>query len=77
MADPTFFNCPHCTYAFRGDDPRYAVPPGKINLIIVCPGCRSMVRRWAPGYPKQSKGCLIAVAIIIAIAIYFVFFAGK
>jgi uncharacterized membrane protein YwzB len=38
-----------------------------------------MIRRWAPGYPKQSRGCMVAIAIIIAIAIavYFVFFKGK
>lgn len=64
-------------YAFRGNDPRYAVPAGKSHRILVCPGCRSMVRRWAPGYPKKSKGCLVAIVILIAIVAYFVFFKAR
>jgi hypothetical protein len=77
MNEPESFRCPHCMYAFRGDDPRYAVLPGESHRIIVCPGCRSMVRRWASGHPKKSKGCMVAIAIIIAIIVYFVCFKAS
>lgn len=77
MNEPESFQCPHCTYAFRGDDPRYGVPPGKSHRILVCPGCRSTIRRWAPGHPKKSKGCLVAILILIAIIAYMVFFQAK
>lgn len=36
-----------------------------------------MVRRWAPGYPKKPKGCLVAVVILIAIIAYLVFSNAK
>lgn len=36
-----------------------------------------MVRRWAPGYPKKSNGCLVAVVILIAIIAYLVFSNAK
>jgi hypothetical protein len=73
MAQPTHFNCPHCTFAFRPGDPRVAVPEGQRNRVIACPGCRTPIRVWGPGGPPRGiPGYVIAIAIVIgAIFIFY------
>jgi hypothetical protein len=70
MAQPTHFNCPHCTYSFHPSDPHLAVPEGQRNRVIACPGCKTPIRVWgAGGAPPPSKAGSYVRAIVIVIVI--------
>ena len=70
MTEPTHFNCPHCTYAYRPGDPRFAVPKGKASRVMACPACGGAIRVRAPGSSAtNSVGRYILVAIVIIIVV--------
>lgn len=72
MSEPAFSNCPHCMYAFRASDPRFAVPPGERARVLNCPACGGMIRVHPPGgapAPGISKGCLITVVVAIILLV--------
>ncbi len=74
MTEPTNFNCPHCTYAHRQGDPRFAVPEGKASRVMACPACGGAIRVWAPGAsPSERKSVwpYIVVAIVIIIVVVY------
>ena len=72
MTEPTHFNCPHCMYAYRPGDPRFAVPQGQSSRVMGCPACGGAIRVWAPGASPSamnSVGCYIVVLIVIIIIV--------
>jgi hypothetical protein len=79
MAEPTFFNCPHCTYAYQSGDPRFAVPAGQAARVMACPACGGMIRVHATGHAAGRRKLMrfIAAAIVVATIIYLVYFWGN
>jgi predicted RNA-binding Zn-ribbon protein involved in translation (DUF1610 family) len=75
MTEPTHFQCPDCMFAFRGDDPRFAVPKGNNCRVMACPGCGGLIRRWAEGRSPSVLNyvvpwALVAIVIIVIVVFY-------
>ena len=74
MTEPTHFNCPHCTYASRPGDPRFAIPKGKASRVMACPACGGAIRVWAPGASPSATNSVwpyIVVAIVIIVVVVY------